>query len=132
MFEKNARDSRFFRWDDLAPWAPWATVPDPWRRVEVHATYREVSLESLRADEGANACALSLEGAGSGGRAAARQRSAGRRRFSEETSFPDFSGPETLFWTRYTTRRVLGRRRVLGQAADGQSHGDPPRGLAEL
>ena len=132
--KEREKDSRFFRWDDLAPWAPWATVPDPWRRVEVHATYREVSLESLRADESANANALSLEAAPEWTvRAVPRGAAEAAKEtfFSKETSFPDFSGPET-FSGPGTRRGASSDDDASWVRADGQSHGDPPRGLAEL
>jgi Rab3 GTPase-activating protein catalytic subunit len=130
--KEHEKEPRFSRWDDLAPWAPWATVPDPWRRVEVHATYREVSLESLRADESANANALSLEAAPEWTvRAVPRGAAeAAKETFFGHDSFPDFSGPET------------DGTRAFGASSDNdaswvrahdQAHGDPgTRGLAEL
>ena len=56
---RDSKEKETLRWDDVTPWAPWATVSDPWRRVEVHATYRQVPIESLR-DESRG---LSLEAA---------------------------------------------------------------------
>ena len=51
--------------------------------------------------------------------------------FSKETSFPDFSGPET-FSGPGTRRGAPSDDDASWVRADGQSHGDPPRGLAEL
>ena len=57
--KKNGFKNANLRWDDDAPWAPWAAIPDPWRRVEVHATYRQVPLADLKQLKGG----LSLEAA---------------------------------------------------------------------
>ena len=75
------------RWDDVAPWAPWAWIPDPWSRVEVHATYRQVPLAALR-DERSG---LSLEAAPEWiVRAVPRGAAETDARFG--SAFPDFSG----------------------------------------
>ena len=139
--KEHEKEPRFFsRWDDLAPWAPWATVPDPWRRVEVHATYREVSIESLtRVDESANAKnanAFSLEAAPlwtvrAVPRGAAEDINLGHK------SFPDFSGPFETDGTLSAFGDDDGDDDASGRVrAHDQADGDPGTGtvvgLAEL
>jgi Rab3 GTPase-activating protein catalytic subunit len=123
------------RWDDDAPWAPWAALPDPWRRVEVHATYRQVPLAELKELKGG----LSLEAAPlwtvrAVPRGAAESTESGvfsAGAFFGDQSGPGGAGPDTVDDGSCSddARGVTGARGARGPGGDA---GGPERGLAEL
>ena len=133
------REMRFknanLRWDDDAPWAPWAALPDPWRRVEVHATYRQVPLAELKELKGG----LSLEAAPlwtvrAVPRGAAESTESGvfsAGAFFGDQSGPGGAGPDTVDDGSCSddARGVTGARGARGPGGDA---GGPERGLAEL
>ena len=41
-------------WDDAAPWAPWASLDDPWEEVELDASWTATPLEQLLGNEDSN------------------------------------------------------------------------------